>query len=82
MEAADVESLKALELENSRLKKLLAERDPDVEILQEINEEKGAPTGSARATSACLHDSYWANADESRTPNEGLQSPRAFFRSR
>ena len=42
MEAADVEQLKALELENSRLKKLLAERDPDIEILQEINEERCA----------------------------------------
>jgi len=37
MEAADVKRLKALELENSRLKKLLAERDLDLEILKEIN---------------------------------------------
>ena len=40
MEAADVKRLKALELENSRLKKLLAERDLDVEILKEINAKK------------------------------------------
>lgn len=40
MEAADVKRLKALELENSRLKKLLAERDLDIEILKEINERK------------------------------------------
>jgi len=40
MEAADVERLKALELENSRLKKLLAERDLDLEILKEINAKK------------------------------------------
>lgn len=40
VEAADVKRLKALELENSRLKKLLAERDLDVEILKEINEKK------------------------------------------
>ena len=40
MEAADVKRLKALELENSRLKKLLAERDIDVEILKEINAKK------------------------------------------
>ena len=39
-EAADVKRLKALELENSRLKKLLAERDLDVEILKEINAKK------------------------------------------
>ena len=40
MEAADVKRLKALELENSRLKKFLAERDPDLEILKEINAKK------------------------------------------
>lgn len=40
MEAIDVKRLKALELENSRLKKLLAERDLDVEILKEINAKK------------------------------------------
>ena len=40
LEVADVKRLKALELENSRLKKLLAERDLDVEILKEINAKK------------------------------------------
>lgn len=40
MEAADVKRLTALELENSRLKKLLAERDLDLEILKEINAKK------------------------------------------
>ncbi len=40
MQAADVKRLKALELENSRLKKLLAERDLDLEILKEINAKK------------------------------------------
>lgn len=40
MEAADVKRLKALELENSRLKKLRAERDLDLEILKEINAKK------------------------------------------
>lgn len=40
LEATDVKRLKALELENSRLKKLLAERDLDVEILKEINAKK------------------------------------------
>lgn len=47
MEAADVKRLKALELENSRLKKLLAERDLDLEILKEINAKNGEPAGSA-----------------------------------
>ena len=40
LEVADVKRLKALELENSRLKKLLAERDLDVEILKEISAKK------------------------------------------
>ncbi|AEI82951.1 transposase orfA protein (plasmid) [Cupriavidus necator N-1] len=40
MEATDVKRLKALELENSRLKKLLAERALDIEILKETNGKK------------------------------------------
>jgi putative transposase len=40
MQASDVKRLKALELENSRLKKLLAERDLDIEVLKEINAKK------------------------------------------
>ena len=40
MEAADVKKLRALEVENSRLKKLLAERDLDIEVLKEINAKK------------------------------------------
>ena len=37
MDAVDVKRLRALETENSRLKKLLAERDLDIEVLKEIN---------------------------------------------
>lgn len=40
MEAADVKRLKALEIENSRLKRLLAERVLDIEVLKEINAKK------------------------------------------
>ena len=40
MDAADVKRLKALELENSRLKKLLAEAALDIEVLKEINSKK------------------------------------------
>ena len=40
MEAADVKRLKALEIENGRLKKLLVERDLDIEVLKEINAKK------------------------------------------
>lgn len=40
LEVADVKRLKALELENSRLKKLLAERELDIDVLKEINAKK------------------------------------------
>ena len=40
MEAADVKRLRALETENSRLKKLLAEAALDIEVLKEINSKK------------------------------------------
>lgn len=40
MEAADVKRLRTLEVENGRLKKLLAERDLDIEILKEVNAKK------------------------------------------
>ena len=40
MEPTDVKRLKALETENARLKKLLAERDLDIEVLKEINRRK------------------------------------------
>lgn len=40
LEAVDVKRLKALELENNRLKKLLAEAALDIEVLKEINAKK------------------------------------------
>lgn len=40
MEVNQARRLKDLELENSRLKKLLAERDLEVEIMKEINRKK------------------------------------------
>ncbi|SEL60146.1 putative transposase [Roseateles sp. YR242] len=40
LEVSDVKRLKALELENSRLNKLLAERDLDIEVPKEINAKK------------------------------------------
>ncbi|UXH80104.1 IS3 family transposase [Roseateles amylovorans] len=49
LEVADVKRLKALELENSRLKKLLAERDLDIEVLKEINAKKLVSPPARRA---------------------------------
>ena len=40
MDANDVKRLKALELENNRLKKLLAEAALDISVLKEINSKK------------------------------------------
>lgn len=37
---SDIKHLKALESENARLKKLLAERDLDIEVLREVNRRK------------------------------------------
>jgi putative transposase len=40
MEVADVRELKRLQDENSRLKKLLAERDLEMEVMKEIQAKK------------------------------------------
>jgi transposase-like protein len=40
LEPADVKRLRALEAENSRLKKVLAEKVMDIEILKEVNAKK------------------------------------------
>ena len=40
MDVADAKRLKKLELENARLKKLLAERSLEVEVMKEINAKK------------------------------------------
>ncbi len=40
MEVADVKRLRALEAENARLKKMLAERDLEIEVMKEINAKK------------------------------------------
>jgi transposase len=39
-QADDVRRLKRLEQENARLKKLVAERDLEIEVMKEINEKK------------------------------------------
>ena len=39
-EASDVKRLKALEAENARLKKLVAERDLEIEVMKEIAAKK------------------------------------------
>jgi putative transposase len=40
LEPQDVKRLKALEAENAKLKKLLAERDLEIDLMREINRKK------------------------------------------
>ena len=40
LEAADVKALRSLQQENTRLKKLLAERDLEIEVMKEITAKK------------------------------------------
>lgn len=40
LEVNDVRHLKQLERENARLKKLLAERDLEIEVMKEVNRKK------------------------------------------
>jgi transposase-like protein len=40
LEAVDVKRLRRLEQENARLKKLVAERDLELEVMKEINRKK------------------------------------------
>lgn len=40
LEPTDVKVLKALSAENAKLKKLLAERDLEIEVMKEINRKK------------------------------------------
>jgi len=51
MEASDVKRLKDLELENSRLKRLLADTILDKEILKDVIEKKGwGPTSGGSSS--------------------------------
>src|SRR5690606_23367618 len=44
LEAVDVKRLRQLEAENSKLKKLLAERDLEIEVMKEIGRKNGERT--------------------------------------
>jgi putative transposase len=45
----DVRRLMQLEVENARLKKLVAKRDLELEVMKEIAAKNGRPAGSSRA---------------------------------
>src|SRR5204863_3483816 len=49
----DVRRLKQLEAENARLKKLVAERDLEIEVMKEINAKKGERAASPLPSCVC-----------------------------
>jgi putative transposase len=49
----DVKRLKQLQQGNNRLKKILAERDLEIELMKEIAAKNGKRTGAYRASSVC-----------------------------
>ena len=61
MEASDVKRLKDFELENSRLKKLLADTILDKEILKDVIEKKAG----ARRAAGARHDDRYAFSHKS-----------------
>ena len=51
LEAVDVKRLRALEAENAKLKKLVAERDLEIEVMKEVaakNGERARPSSAGR----------------------------------
>ena len=54
MKVSDVKELKSMRDENARLKKLLAERDLEIEVMKEIQEKSGNPAGSTGHGAACM----------------------------
>ena len=46
MDVADVRELRQLRQENARLKKVLAERDLEVEVMKELQAKSGKPAGT------------------------------------
>ena len=74
LEVNDVRHLRAIEKENARLKKLLAERDLEIEIMKEVNAKKWS--ASARRDVA----RYIAGRETSldaRAPWHGLRARRS-----
>jgi putative transposase len=49
VEALDIRRLRQLEQENARLKKLVAERDLELEVMKEINAKNGTRAGPPSA---------------------------------
>ncbi len=53
LESADVKRLRQLEQENARLKKMVAERDLELELMKEINKKNGERARSTVTGGLC-----------------------------
>jgi putative transposase len=53
MDSADVKRLRELEQENARLKKMVADRDLEIDVMKEIAAKNGERAGSTRAGPVC-----------------------------
>ena len=53
LEVADVRRLRELEAENARLKKMVAERDLEIDVMKEIAKKSGERPGSPAAGDVC-----------------------------
>ena len=79
LQPADIKRLRALEAENSKLKKLVAERDLEIETMKEINRRKwrarrrGASRSRSLASVACRSG---VPASCSKSPDRGSPTVR------
>jgi len=53
LEVADVRRLRELEAENARLKKMVAERDLEIDVMKEVAKKRGEREGSKRRGGIC-----------------------------
>jgi putative transposase len=75
----DVRRLKQLEQENARLKKLVAERDLEIEVMKEIAAKRGERAGPSRAGG--LRGTPWIVAAPVETGVTNLSDIRSYLTS-
>jgi len=74
LDTDEVKRLKALEAENARLKKLLVDRDLEIEVMKEINAKNGERTRPplAQSTLHCVADLFQPGLLSASNMFEGL----------
>ena len=78
LEAADVKRLRQLEQENARLKKLVAERDLEIEVMREVARVRGSrcPGGGPAVASPQVARGRWLRARRTRSgPTTSFSMP-------